>query len=357
MKARIEQAARTVGYRPNVIARSLITGRSNTIGLVAAYLQNYFYPQIVEQLAVKLRERGYHLALFTTEMSSQADPVIDEILGYRMDGLILASTTLSSELASQCRAVGIPVLLFNRTTDNATVSSVTGQNVQGGRIIGQFLAAGGHLRPAYIAGAEDSSTSRDREAGFIAGLADGSTRLHARAVGHYSYDGAAAATRALLASPAPPDAIFCANDFMAFAALDVARHEFGLHIARDISIVGFDNTATAAWPSLSLTSFSQPVDAMVDRTMLVLMDLLDHRDQPARHEVVGGDLVIRGSTRIPAGCFSMNGVLTWRFPAKTDQSAEPGRSCAPPVGTRVGAPTAHAPGIRSESGATSSNTG
>ncbi len=312
MRARIEQAADAVGYRPNVIARALITGRSRTIGLVAAYLQNYFYPQVIEQLAGRLRANGYHIALFTTDMSSHADPVIGEILGYRMDGLILASTTLSSALSDQCHAQGIPVLLFNRTTETSNISSVTGQNFEGGRRIGRFLAAGGHQRPAYLAGTEDSSTSRDREAGFLAGLDDGGVALWARGAGGYRYDTAAMATRALLSAPTPPDALFCANDYMAFAALDIARHEFGLRIAQDISIVGFDDTEAAQWPSFSLTSFSQPIGPMVDRTMLLLMDVLADRTRPARHEVVPGELVVRGSARIPAGCVTVSGRMIWR---------------------------------------------
>ncbi len=170
-RAKITAAAHSLGYRPNAIARSLITKRSRIIGLVAAYLQNHFYPEVIERLSAQLRARGYHIMLFTADNRHAADPLLEEILRYQVDGLILASTTLSSALAAECALAGIPVLLFNRTTETADVSSVTGENARGGALIAEFLAAAGHRRMAFVAGVENSSTSRDREAGFTGWLA------------------------------------------------------------------------------------------------------------------------------------------------------------------------------------------
>lgn len=168
-RAKIVEAATALNYRPNAIARSLITRRSRVIGLVAAYLQNHFYLDVLEVMSARLKERGYHILLFTADPSHPADPLLDEIIGYRVDGIILASTTLSSHLAEECQAAGIPVLLFNRTSAAAGVSSVTGENARGGRLIARFLAAGGHRRVAFMAGIENSSTSRDREGGSATG--------------------------------------------------------------------------------------------------------------------------------------------------------------------------------------------
>lgn len=311
-RAKIVAAAGALNYRPNVIARSLITRRSRTIGLVAAYLQNHFYPDVLEAMSARLKQRGYHILLFTADASDPADPMLDEIIGYRVDGIILASTTLSSHLAAECRAAGIPVLLFNRTTSADGVSSVTGENVRGGGLIARFLAAGGHRRIAFMAGIEDSSTSRDREAGFLAGLAERSLALHRRVVGHYRFDGAAAATRALLSDPEPPDALFCANDHMALAAIDVARHEFGLTLPHDLSIVGFDDVGPARWSSFSLTSFSQPVAGMVESAVDLITGLVEDASKAPRHEVVRGELMVRGSARVPPGCVALGDRLVWR---------------------------------------------
>jgi DNA-binding LacI/PurR family transcriptional regulator len=312
-RERINVAAQELGYRPNAIARSLITRRSRIIGLVAAYLQNHFYPDVLERLSARLRDEGYHLMLFTADGRDGADPLLAEIIQYRLDGLILASTTLSSGLAAECKAAGIPVLLFNRTTDMANVSSVTGENERGGAIIAEFLAAGGHARVAFVAGVEDSSTSRDREAGFNGWLTRHGYPTPLRAVGHYTMAGAAAAARELLSRPDRPQAIFCGNDHMAIAISEVARHEFNLRIPDDLSLVGFDDVGPAAWRAFDLTSFAQPVDAMVDAAVGAMLALIGNPDQPPRHLIARGELIVRGSARLPDhGLVPVNGRQVWQ---------------------------------------------
>jgi DNA-binding LacI/PurR family transcriptional regulator len=319
-RERISAAARELGYRPNAIARSLITRRSRIIGVVAAYLQNHFYPDVLERLSVRLADAGYHIMLFTADARDAADPMLAEIIQYRLDGLIIASTTLSSGLAAECRAAGIPVLLFNRTTDMADVSSVTGENERGGQIIAHFLAAGGHRRMAFVAGVENSSTSRDRESGFREGLARNGLPPPLRAIGHYTMDGATAAARELLDKADRPDAIFCGNDHMALAIAEVARHEFSLRIPEDISLVGFDDVGPAAWRSFDLTSFSQPVDPMVDATVSTMLALIEQPNQPPRHLIARGELIVRGSARLPAkGVIDSDGRRIWR-PANGHQA-------------------------------------
>jgi DNA-binding LacI/PurR family transcriptional regulator len=312
-REKITAAARALGYRPNAIARSLITRRSRLIGVVAAYLQNHFYPEVLERLSARLRAEGYHIMLFTADSRDAADPLLEDVMRYRVDALILASTTLSSALAAECAAAGIPVLLFNRTTEAADVSSVTGENRRGGALIAAFLAAGGHRRMGFVAGVENSSTSRDREAGFTGWLSAHGFAPPARAVGNYTMDGAASAARDLLSRPERPDAIFCGNDHMAIAIMEVARHEFGLRVPEDLSLVGFDDVGPAAWRSFDLTSFSQPVEPMVDMTVETVLALIEDPDQPPRRLTAPGELVVRGSARLPAsGIITVDGRRVWR---------------------------------------------
>lgn len=297
LRERVRSAAAALGYRPNAIARSLITARSRIIGVAASYLQNHFYPDVLDALSRALQARGYQILLFTAELSETADQVLDGLLRYRVDAVVLASTTLSSRLAEECRAAGIPVLLFNRTSDVASVSAVTGENRRGGRLIGELLAACGHERIAYIAGTENSSTSRDRERGFLEGLAAGGARLFAREAGLYRFDGAADAARRLFSRADRPDAVFAANDHMAIAAMGVATAEFGLRIPQDVAFVGFDDVEAARWPAYSLTTFSQPIPPMVSAVVDLLLSLVEEPDTTPRHVVVTGELIERGSTR------------------------------------------------------------
>ncbi|HEY0033194.1 MAG TPA: LacI family DNA-binding transcriptional regulator, partial [Devosia sp.] len=298
-RQKVLAAAKELGYRPNAIARSLITNRSRIIAVVMAYLENLFYPEVLEELGRALASENYHLLLFTGFVDRHSDPVFDQLMQYRVDGIILASTSLSSELSEECATAGIPVVLFNRTTERDAVSSVTTRNREGGRRIAEFLVAGGHKSFGYIAGLQSSSTNRDRQQGFAEGLAAHGFTDIAVEPGNYSRSDAEQAARLMLARPDRPEALFVANDHMAVAVMDVARHEFGLAIPQDLSIIGYDDVGPARWPSYSITSMSQPLKRMVESTVDILMDQIASGEIEPEHRVLTGDLVVRGSARLP----------------------------------------------------------
>ena len=312
-RAKVLASAKELGYRPNAIARSLITNRSRIIAVVMAYLENLFYPEVLEELGRALAAENYHLLLFTGFKDRDSDPVFDQLMQYRVDGIILASTSLSSELSEECATAGIPVVLLNRTTERDAVSSVTTRNREGGRRAAEFLVAGGHTRYAYIAGLENSSTNRDRHQGFVEGLAAHGITDIMLEYGNYSRADAEAAARKMLSRPDRPDAIFVANDHMAVFVMDVARHELGLSIPQDLSIIGYDDVGPARWPSYGITSMSQPLKRMVEATVEILMDQIASGDIEPEHRVLNGDLIVRTSARLPKdGIVDMDGRRIWR---------------------------------------------
>ncbi len=308
-RARVLAAARELGYRPNAIARSLITNRSRIVAVVMAYLENLFYPDVLEQLGRRLAAENYHMLLFTSALDGDSDPVFDQLMQYRVDGIVLASTSLSSPLSEECAAAGIPVVLFNRTTEKNAGSSVTTRNREGGRLVADFLVAGGHKSFGYISGTESSSTNRDRLLGFREGLAAaGFDRLEERR-GNFNRTEAEAAARELLSLKRRPQAIFVANDHMAVAVMDVARHEFGLAIPDDLSIVGYDDVGPARWPSYDITTVTQPIVPMVEATIDILMTQLASGQIEAQHRVIPGHLIVRTSARLPkSGIVERDGV-------------------------------------------------
>jgi DNA-binding LacI/PurR family transcriptional regulator len=295
---KVRAAAEKLGYRPNVLARSLKSGKSRMIGLVVAYLENYFYPEAVEKLSAELQKVGYHVLIFLAQNSgSDTDRVVNEIIDYQVDGIVLASVSMSSQLAERCLAAGVPVVLFNRAQDDPRLSAVTTDNYAGGHALADYLVTLGHEKMAYIAGFEGASTQRDREQG----LADAGLQLYARAQGNFVYAEAQAAARELFATPRRPDAVFVANDHMAFAVMDVLRFELGLRIPDDVSVVGFDDVPPAAWPAYNLTTYRQRVERMVSETVSILTGAIDDKAAPPRKVTLDGALVIRGSARRPGG--------------------------------------------------------
>jgi DNA-binding LacI/PurR family transcriptional regulator len=307
-RRKVMDAARLLGYRPNAHARSLITGRSRIIGLVLAQLENLFYPAALQQLATRLQRDGYHVLLFVNDRPD-SDEVVHEILQYHVDGIVLAATTLSSPLAQRCADAAIPVVLFNRVMAGAAsgaVSSVRSDNVAGGRAIAHFLADGGHRRIAFIAGQEASSTNLERERGFRDGLAERGLRIWARGVGDYLPARAREAALAMFDTPDRPDAVFVASDNMAFPVMDALRHRLGLLVPEDVSVVGFDDVPQAAWDSYGLTTFEQPVPAMVEATVDLLQQVLrDGLEAGPGNVIVPGRLIVRTSARRPGEAEAM----------------------------------------------------
>lgn len=296
---KVRAAADALGYRPNVLARSLITGQSKIIGLVVAYLDNQFYPDALERLSNALQEQGYHILIFMASgQRTDVERVVAELLDYQVDGIITASVGMSDDLTRRCEAAGIPVVLFNRGQDDPRLSQVTSDNAAGARKIADFLIAGGHQRIAHISGWEGSSTGRERRAGFIEALADHGTEPVAIADGQYRRDVAAKVALDMV-NTAQPDAIFVGNDHMAFAVLDALRHEASRKIPDEISIVGYDDVAMAAWPSYDLTTMRQPSTRMVEATVETLLTQIADRDAPPKKIAIDGPLVIRGSARKP----------------------------------------------------------
>ena len=299
---KVRNAAGELGYRPNILARSLITGKSQIIGLVVAYLENQFYPEAIEKLSTALQLHGYHVLVFMASNDERTNQtVIDELLDYQVDGIITASVGMSNALTSRCEAAGIPIILFNRLQDDLRLSGVSSDNFRGGYKLADFLIRGGHKRIAHIAGWAGASTQRDREAGFLSRLSEAGISLFGRTEGNFHYEQTQIATRDLFATAELPDAVFVTNDHMAFAAMDVLRFELGLRIPKDVSIVGYDDVALAAWPSYNLTTMRQPANRMVAETVRMLLTQIEDPEAEPRRVLINGPLIIRGSAKRPEG--------------------------------------------------------
>ena len=296
---KVKKAAAELGYRPNMMARAMITGKSRIIGLVVAYLDNQFYPLALERLSKALQAKGYHILVFTASNDNDhVARVVEELMDYQVEGIITASVGMSSELTQRCEDARIPIVMFNRGQDGGNVSSVTSANLDGGRKVADFLLACGHQSIAHISGWLGSSTGRDRQLGFTRTLTQAG--IASRVMdGMYDRETARAATLDLMDRRTPPDAIFVGNDHMAFAVMDCLRAEMGLSVPNDVAVVGYDDVPMAAWGSYDLTTMRQPLNRMVDATIDRLLTQIEDKTAPPRAIEIDGALIQRSSTRKP----------------------------------------------------------
>ncbi len=305
-RAAVLAAARSLGYRPNAIARSLVTHQSNIIAIIMANMWNPFYSAALAQFTDQLQALGYWVLLFKVQEDSAplgngaVDDALLTALEYQVDGVIITSATLSSRLADECARHGVPVVLFNRYTLSSNVNAVWCDSVAGGQQVADAIVDTGYERIAFVAGDPTTSTARDREAGFTGRLGQRNRSLFWRGQGDFTLESGLVAAREMLRQTVRPDVVFCANDLMAIATIDVARDEFGLRVPEDLAVVGFDDIAMAAWPHYGLTTIRQPLERLVSATTQLIQSAIQESAVERVLQTVPGELIVRTSAPLAA---------------------------------------------------------
>ncbi len=289
-------AAEALGYRPNAIARSLITQRSNMVAIIVANIG--YHPELTASLSRHFSERGLHILLFTIDHESEADRVVDQIWQYRVDGVI-AAVHLPRRHVETFAKRQMPLVFINRLYRDLPANSVCCDQVEGERLLVDRLLASGHKRFAIVSGPPDSAVSglRVEEAVQRLGAAgiDDVTIL----VGAFDYESGRRAMAQLFDTTAtPPDAVICANDMMAIGCVDAARFDLGLVVPDEVSIVGFDGMGPAAWASYELVTIRQPLDLMVAAAADMVLARVENPALAAERRVFSGELVGGRSARL-----------------------------------------------------------
>lgn len=301
----ILKIAREIGYQPNAIARSMSSARaqgrqkSGIVGIIATRIQDPFFANTMAYFSAQLQAKGWHMLLFTVDTPQEVDEALHSLMQFRIDGVIILSAILSEHMAKTCRANGTPVMLYNRSTTGGNINSVQIDNYAGGRTAAEVLLETDHKRIAFVGGTETDLTSQERERGLSDRVAEAGLAVFRREYGDYTFDSGRRAAGRLFADELCPDAVFCASDVMALGVLHAARHEFGLKVPGDFSLIGFDDIPSAAWPGHQLTSIRQPVRRMVREAVDILIERMEDPALAPKLVTYSGDLVRRATVRGP----------------------------------------------------------
>ena len=293
---KVFEAAKALGYRPNLLARSLIKGKSGIVGVVIGNPRYPYFMTALDALSARLSQAGRHILIYTAEANATADVHVEGLLKYRVD---LPAADGRQPLPGTRRALprrgrSGDLLRSLRAEDPGHRQRRRRQRRRRGEDRRAPVAAGlpAHRPDGRLAG----HRHRPRAGGRLRRLPGGPGPSAAgRAVGDFQRHGAFAAARSLLSRSPRPDAIFCANDDMALAAIEVARYEFGLEIGRELGVAGFDDIEQASWPSFDLTTYSLPVDLMIEKTAGML--LADAGTELPAYTVIDGALKVRRHPR------------------------------------------------------------
>ncbi len=250
----VRDAAASCGYKINLVARSLRIQRTDTLLVLAPCIDNPFYPALVRSIEDTALAMGYAIIVGFTSKSDKYREAYAELLSAgRVDGMVVMDGGSGVERLTGPRPDLPVVQVFDRIYE-APVPAVRVDEEMVADLAVRQLASMGHRRIAHISGAADSPTARERKNGFAAAMARHGLAVEDQLVrnGHGHREGAADAMKQLLELPQAPTAVFCANDCMACAAMDVCRDR-GLHVPGEISVIGADGTADGqhAYPALS----------------------------------------------------------------------------------------------------------
>jgi DNA-binding LacI/PurR family transcriptional regulator len=296
----VEQAIEELGYYPNELARSLSRRKSGTIGLIAPRLTNPVYAEIAASLESICSTEGYLMLLCATGRDLDKEKQFAEILrSKQVDGVVMIPTGPTREALKPLRQAQIPTVVLEH--DDPDTHSIAIDDLRGGRLATQHLLELGHRRIGLIRREPSSALSYLRAVGYRqvleeAGiLPDPTLVIESRA----GLEGGYESMQQLMALPNPPTAVFTHNDVLAMGAMR-AVHDAGLLVPDDISVVGYDDTASSAYQNPPLTTVKFPVAGMGRRAGEIILELIrEDGDLPPQTLTLEVELVVRGSTAPP----------------------------------------------------------
>jgi DNA-binding LacI/PurR family transcriptional regulator len=298
MRNRVMAAADKLGYRPNAIARGLITRRSNMVAVVISKLTNLYYPEVLVQLTQHFSERGVRVLLFALEHESDSGTVLEQMLQFRVDGVLTAAKFTPEQLETIENA-HIPVVFYNRTLQDQLVSSVRCDQEEGERWLVDELVNAGHETFGIVEGPPDSVVGIERKMGALNELSRMGITDITTVSGDFGYEtGRQCFAELMQERGSPPDAIIAANDVMAIGCIDEAREAFGLDVPKDISIVGFDGVGQARYAAYDLTTVRQPVQRMTQAAASMLIERVENPELSPEKRAFSGMLIRGGSARL-----------------------------------------------------------
>jgi LacI family transcriptional regulator len=296
----VAAVAARLNYRPNRVARGLVTGRSNSLALIVSDIRNPFFAEVARGAEDAARAAGCDLVLCNSDLDGTKQmQYVQSLLEKRVDGILMNSVSVLRRVHQQELArCPVPIVLLNRAASRNAFSTVVADNVAGGELAGRHLLALGHREIAHITGPKHHGNLTDRARGFVKALkAAPKTPAPWILHGENSFSGGIDLTQTLLRERRDITAIFAANDIMAFGAAR-AIYETGRRIPEDISLIGFDNIELSSVLHPPLTTIQQPRYDIGKAAVEILLRLSAKSSEgKPEHRLLPVELIERQSCR------------------------------------------------------------
>jgi DNA-binding LacI/PurR family transcriptional regulator len=302
-KKRIQQLADDMGYTPDARARSLVMGRTQTIGVVVTTITDPFIGTMVQMIESAAYEQGYTVVLVSSnDIPEREIEAVQMLQSRRVDGVIVASSRVGALYQERLDQLRVPVVLINSLAEHSGqyTISVSVDNQHGGYQATNHLIQKGHRRIAYVTAPADRNDSMERMAGYRNALAEAGIAYDPSLVvqGTGRAGGGKRALPVLLSLDDAPSAVFCYNDMTAIGLMSAAC-DAGLSVPHDLAVVGFDDIAFAQLAHPSLTTIAQPVDRLGRGAVEIVLAFLSDDGSSERtvtDVTLRGQLIVRASS-------------------------------------------------------------
>ena len=297
-RQKVEEAMHSLGYQPNVLARSLRKGETLTIGIILPDNTNPYFAELVRGIEDSSFSQGYSVILCNSDNDLKKERLYTNVLlEKQVDGIIMVAAGSSGENIHHLQVRGVPLVLVDRRVPDIEADYVFADNQQGGFLAANHLVDLGHRAIACIAGPVGVQLSRERVAGYRQALGEAGIKIEKSWIveGDFQYQSGYDAARVLFDREPVPTAIFACNDLMAIGVYRYA-HEKGYHIPKQLSVVGFDDISLAAYTNPPLTTVRQFKHEMGSMAARLLLERMTQRDLAPRHEILDTQFVVRDST-------------------------------------------------------------
>ena len=295
---RVEQAAREVGYLPQMQGRNMKRNESRTILVIVPDICDPFFSEVIRGIEVTAAAQGYLVLIGDCAHQNQQEKTfIDLIITKQIDGMLLLGSRLPFDASIEEQRNLPPMVMANEFAPELGLPTVHIDNLTAAFDAVNYLHELGHQRIGCIAGPEEMPLCHYRLQGYVQALRRSGITVdpHYIARGNFTYEAGASALEQLLALPKPPTAVFCHSDIMALGALSWAKRQ-GLKVPDDLSIIGFDNISLAEFCDPPLTTVSQPRFDIGREAMLLLLNQLSGQFVDSGSRLLDCELIVRGST-------------------------------------------------------------
>lgn len=298
VRKRVQEEIQKTGFRPHAAARTLVSQRSWTLGLVLprsvnSFFTDAYYPRLIQGISQGCNQLKYTLALYLIQDIEDEQEIFPRISRRgSLDGILFQSDQIGDQLIDRLAQSNIPMVIIGRPFHNESINYIDIDNVSAAVHAVEHLIAIGYQRIGTITGPLNTTVGVDRKEGYLLALKKNKVMLDDALIAEGDFTEKKGYECMLKILPAKPDAVFIASDQMAVGAIRAIRDK-GMQVPRDIGIIGFDDLPLANSSDSILTTMHQPVYEFGIRAVELLNDLVENGTTPPRHVIMDAELVVR----------------------------------------------------------------